>query len=142
MEVFECDLIAQTHEIEHPDGFTTMYLCFLCSGSSYPTTTCIGTRTTQRERLLGRHILIAINSWPADSHYPLGYYVKTMGETGNKDVETEVLLHEYNIPCAPFPAKVRTRIPVLYSSVCCVSAVLLESTEALSTMMDSYISLF
>ena len=29
-----------------------------------------------------------------------------------------------------------------FTVVCCVSAVLLESTEALSTMMDSYISLF
>ncbi len=53
-----------------------------------------------------KRILIAIDSWPADSPFPLGHYVKTMGDTGSKDVETEVLLHEHNIPCDPFPAKV------------------------------------
>jgi len=106
-EVSERDLIAQTHEIEHPDGLTTTCVFFAVDPRIPP----VLVRTTQRERLLGKRILIAIDSWPADSHYPLGHYVKTMGETGSKDVETEVLLHEHNIPCAPFPAKVLACLP-------------------------------
>ena len=34
-----------------------------------------------------------MDSWPADSPYPLGHYVRTIGLAGSKDVETQVLLH-------------------------------------------------
>ncbi len=95
--------IARKYEVEHPDGSTTC--AFFPVAATVPP---VLVRTTQRERLLGKRILIAIDSWPADSPYPLGHYVKTMGDIGSKDVETEVLLHEHNIPCDPFPAKVRT----------------------------------
>ena len=97
----EREQIASKYEVEHPDGTTTC--AFFPVAATVPP---VLVRTTHRERLLGKRILIAIDSWPADSPFPLGHYVKTMGDTGSKDVETEVLLHEHNIPCDPFPAKV------------------------------------
>lgn len=96
------DLTAKKYEVEHEDG--TITCVFYAVDARVPP---VLVRTTQRERLIGKRILIAIDSWPSDSEYPLGHYVKTVGESGVKDVETEVLLHEHNIPCAPFPAKVR-----------------------------------
>ena len=102
----EREVVADEHEVEHPDGTTTCVF-FTVDGRVPP----ILLRTTQRDRLLGRRILVAIDSWPVDSRYPLGHYVKTLGESGNKDVETEVLLHEHNIPCDPFPAKVLACLP-------------------------------
>ena len=96
------DLTAKKYEIEHQDG--TITCVFYAVDARVPP---VLVRTTQRERLIGKRILIAIDSWPLDSEYPLGHYVKTVGESGVKDVETEVLLHEHNIPCEPFPAKVR-----------------------------------
>lgn len=95
------DMIAKEHEKEHPDG--TITCAFFAVDARVPP---VLVRTTQRERLIGKRILIAIDSWPSDSKFPLGHYVKTIGDTGVKDVETEVLLHEHNIPCEPFPAKV------------------------------------
>lgn len=68
-------------------------------------------RTTQKERLLGKRILTSIDSWPIDSPFPLGHYVKTLGDIGDKDVETEVLLHEHDIPCDGFSAKVLACLP-------------------------------
>jgi exosome complex exonuclease DIS3/RRP44 len=100
-DISEREGIASENEVEHPDGSTTCV--FFAVDQRVPP---VLVRTTQRERLLSKRILIAIDSWPADSPYPLGHYVKTMGDTGAKDVETEVLLHEHNIPCDPFPAKV------------------------------------
>jgi exoribonuclease R len=38
--------------------------------------------------------------------YPLGHYVSTLGDCGDKNVETDVVLHEYNIPYEAFSAKV------------------------------------
>ena len=102
----ERETIADEHEVEHPDGTTTCVF-FAVDGRVPP----ILLRTSQRDRLLGHRILVAIDSWPVDSRYPLGHYVKTIGESGNKDVETEVLLHEHNIPCDPFPAKVLACLP-------------------------------
>jgi len=101
IDISERERIASEHEVEHPDGSTTCV--FFAVDARVPP---VLVRTTQRERLLSKRILIAIDSWPADSPYPLGHYVKTMGDTGAMDVETEVLLHEHNIPCDPFPAKV------------------------------------
>jgi exosome complex exonuclease DIS3/RRP44 len=97
----ERDLIISEFETEHSDGsFTCVF--FTCDGRIPP----ILFRTMRREQLLGKRILVAIDSWPADSRFPLGHYVETMGDAGLKDVETEVLLYEHNIPCDPFPAKV------------------------------------
>ncbi|GFH54366.1 exosome complex exonuclease DIS3/RRP44 [Chaetoceros tenuissimus] len=105
-DISERDRIVNEYEVEHPDGSTTCV--FFAVDARIPP---VLIRTTQRERLLSKRILIAIDSWPSDSPYPLGHYVKTMGVTGVKDVETEVLLHEHNIPCDPFPAKVLACLP-------------------------------
>jgi exosome complex exonuclease DIS3/RRP44 len=102
----ERDAIADEYEVEHPDG--TITCVFFAVDARVPP---VLVRTTQRDRLIGKRILIAIDSWPADSEYPLGHYIRTIGETGVKDVETEVLLHEHNIPCDPFPAKVLACLP-------------------------------
>ena len=93
--------IIEKCESEHSDGSSTCV--FFAVDSRIPP---ILIRTTQKDRLLGKRILVVIDSWPVDSPYPLGHYVKTLGISGVKDVETEVLLHEHDIPCDPFPAKV------------------------------------
>jgi len=42
--------------------------------------------------------MVQIDSWPADSKFPIGHYVKTLGDIGDKDTETQVLLIEHDIP--------------------------------------------
>jgi len=96
------DAIAAKHEREHADGITSTVVFFSIDQRVPP----ILLRTTQRERLVGMRILVSMDSWPADSEYPLGHYVQTLGLAGTKDTETQVLLQEFRIPCEPFPAKV------------------------------------
>lgn len=98
----ERDEIASTYEIEHADGSTTCV--FFPVENKIPP---ILIRTTQRERLVGQRILVSMDSWPSHSAFPLGHYVRTIGEAGSKDVETQVLLQQFEIPHEPFPAKVR-----------------------------------
>jgi exosome complex exonuclease DIS3/RRP44 len=102
----EREAIAKENESEHADG-TTMCVFFAVDKKIPP----ILIRTTQRERLTGQRIEVAMDSWPITSPYPLGHYVRTLGEAGSKDVETEVLLQEHNIPHEPFPAKVLACLP-------------------------------
>lgn len=47
-------------------------------------------QTRQRDVLSSQRILVAMDSWPAWCKYPLGHYVKTLGEKGAKATETEV----------------------------------------------------
>jgi len=106
-EIHPHDAIAAKREREHPDGITSTVVFFSIDQRIPP----ILLRTTQRDRLVGMRILVSIDSWPADSEYPLGHYVKTLGVTGTKDTETQVLLQEFRIPCEPFPAKVLACLP-------------------------------
>jgi exosome complex exonuclease DIS3/RRP44 len=52
-----------------------------------------------------------MDAWPANSPYPLGHYVRTIGLAGSKDVETEVLLQQHDIPHEPFPPAVLACLP-------------------------------
>lgn len=103
----ERDNIASKHEVEHTDGSTTCV--FFPVDIKIPP---VLIRTTQRERLLGQRILVSIDSWPAYSPYPLGHYVRSIGQAGTKDVETQVLLQQHKIPHEPFPAKVNNVVSV------------------------------
>lgn len=47
-------------------------------------------QTRQRDVLSTKRIMVAMDSWPAWCKYPLGHYVKTLGEKGAKATETEV----------------------------------------------------
>ncbi|DAZ98034.1 TPA: hypothetical protein N0F65_004524 [Lagenidium giganteum] len=67
--------------------------------------------TRQQETLMDKRILVAIDSWPADSKYPVGHYVRTLGVIGDKETETSVLLIEHDIPCDQFSDEVMKCLP-------------------------------
>lgn len=102
----EREQLAAEYEREHADGSTTCV--FFPVDKKMPP---ILIRTTQRDRLLGQRIIVSMDSWPSHSPYPLGHYVRTLGPTGSKDVETQVVLHQYDIPHEPFPASVLACLP-------------------------------
>lgn len=102
----EREEISNKYEVEHADGTTTCV--FFPVDNKIPP---ILIRTTQRERLVGQRILVSMDSWPSHSPFPLGHYVKTIGEAGSKEVETQVLLQQHKIPHDPFPAKVLACLP-------------------------------
>jgi exosome complex exonuclease DIS3/RRP44 len=100
------ETIAKEFQLENPDGSTTCV--FYAVDKNIPP---ILIQTTQREHLMGMRIEVAMDSWPSNSPYPLGHYVRILGKAGSKDVETEVLLKEHKIPHEPFPAKVLACLP-------------------------------
>ena len=69
--------------------------------------------TRQAGTLSNKRLVIAIDSWEADSIYPTGHYVRTLGNIGDRDVETEVLLIENDIITAPFSPAVHACVPPL-----------------------------
>jgi exosome complex exonuclease DIS3/RRP44 len=98
--------IALDNEREHPDGTSTCVF--------FPVDTKVSPiliRTSQREALLGQRIVVAMDSWPSNSPYPLGHYVETIGPSGSKDVESKVLLQQFKIAHEPFSAAVLACLP-------------------------------
>ncbi|KDO31060.1 hypothetical protein SPRG_22126 [Saprolegnia parasitica CBS 223.65] len=67
--------------------------------------------TRQAETLLDKRIVVSIDSWPVDSRFPVGHYVRTLGTIGDKETETKVLLLEHDIPCEAFSDKVLKCLP-------------------------------
>ncbi|GMT24430.1 hypothetical protein PFISCL1PPCAC_15727, partial [Pristionchus fissidentatus] len=65
----------------------------------------------QAEMLAGQRIIVSIDSWPRDSKYPMGHYVRTLGNLGDREVENEVLLLENDIPHSPFSQAVLDCLP-------------------------------
>ena len=51
----------------------------------------------QVAQLLDKRIVVVIDSWPRDSKFPLGHYVKTIGVIGDRNTETQVLMLEHGV---------------------------------------------
>jgi exosome complex exonuclease DIS3/RRP44 len=67
--------------------------------------------TRRLKQLMTQRVLVNIDSWPTNSPYPLGHFVRSFGAYGSKDVETAVLLHEYEVPHDAFSPAVMACLP-------------------------------
>ena len=47
--------------------------------------------TRQAATLSSQKIIVAIDSWPRTSRYPLGHFVRALGNIGDKNTENEVI---------------------------------------------------
>ncbi|GLI66006.1 hypothetical protein VaNZ11_009617 [Volvox africanus] len=74
-------------------------------------------QTRQVNTLMDKRIVVVIDGWDADSAYPRGHYVRTLGVIGDKDTETEVILIENDINTNPFTDAVHACVPLLPWSV-------------------------
>ncbi|RWS27889.1 exosome complex exonuclease RRP44-like protein [Leptotrombidium deliense] len=68
-------------------------------------------QTRQYDALKNQRIIVAIDSWPKDSRYPKGHYVRAVGDIGDKDTENEVLLIENDVPHLKFTTAVLNCLP-------------------------------
>ncbi|KAI9759095.1 MAG: exosome catalytic subunit dis3 [Chaenotheca gracillima] len=71
----------------------------------------IRVRTRQAGELIGKRILVTIDSWDRESRHPVGHFVRSLGELETKEAETEALLLEYDVQYRPFPQAVLECLP-------------------------------
>ena len=71
----------------------------------------IRVRTRQATELLGKRVLVAVDSWDRESRYPVGHFVRSLGELETKGAETEALLLEWDVQYRPFPKTVLDCLP-------------------------------
>ncbi|XP_076244346.1 exosome complex exonuclease RRP44-like protein Dis3 [Calliopsis andreniformis] len=67
--------------------------------------------TRQYQVLSKQRIIVAIDSWPRTSRYPLGHFVRALGEVGDKATENEVILLEHDVPHSRFSDAVLSSLP-------------------------------
>ena len=77
----------------------------------------IRVETRQANKLRTMKIVVAIDSWPRNSRYPLGHFVRCLGEAGSKATENEVLLLEHDIPHSKFSDAVLECLPAMPWSI-------------------------
>ena len=65
----------------------------------------------QYELLKDQRILVTIDSWPKDSKYPKGHYIRALGPIGDKNTEKEALLLDHDIPFHSFSENVIKCLP-------------------------------
>ncbi|SMR45388.1 unnamed protein product [Zymoseptoria tritici ST99CH_3D1] len=71
----------------------------------------IRVRTRQAGELLGKRVLVTIDSWDRESRYPVGHFIRSLGELETKGAETEALLLEWDVQYRPFPKTVLDCLP-------------------------------
>lgn len=68
-------------------------------------------QTQQEQQLKGKTIVVALDAWDATSRYPTAHYVRTLGETGDKNVESEALCIDHEVDTRAFSQKVINCLP-------------------------------
>ncbi|CDK26604.1 unnamed protein product [Kuraishia capsulata CBS 1993] len=68
-------------------------------------------RTGRAKDLVGKRIVVSVDSWPANMSHPEGHYVRTLGDVEDKDAEQEALLLEHDVEYRPFSKNVLECLP-------------------------------
>lgn len=68
-------------------------------------------RTRRAKELMGKRIVVAVDSWASNSKFPNGHFVRTLGELEDKDAEQEALLLEHDVEYRPFSKNVLACLP-------------------------------
>ncbi|KAG7660711.1 DIS3 [[Candida] subhashii] len=68
-------------------------------------------RTRKAKEYLGKRIVVVVDSWPSNSRYPNGHFVRSLGEIESAEAETEALLLEHDVEYRPFSKNVLDCLP-------------------------------
>lgn len=71
----------------------------------------ISIRSRRISDLMGKRLMVIIDKWDRRSSHPNGHVVKEIGESGDKEAETQVILIENGIPTRKFSEKAMACLP-------------------------------
>ncbi len=67
--------------------------------------------TSDIQSIVSKRIIVAFDSWSAESRHPQGHLVKVIGEIGETQAETEVVLTEYDVRHERWSKEVESCLP-------------------------------
>ncbi|KAM9935771.1 hypothetical protein OXX80_004661 [Metschnikowia pulcherrima] len=68
-------------------------------------------KTRKAKDLLGQRIVVTVDSWPSNSKYPQGHFVRSLGPIEGIEAEREALLLEHDVDYRPFSKAVLDCLP-------------------------------
>ncbi|GEQ72090.1 hypothetical protein JCM33374_g5776 [Metschnikowia sp. JCM 33374] len=68
-------------------------------------------KTRKAKDLLGQRIVVTVDSWPSNSKYPQGHFVRSLGPIEGVEAEREALLLEHDVEYRPFSKAVLDCLP-------------------------------
>ena len=68
-------------------------------------------RVRSPESLEGKRIIVRFQDWQANSPFPIGQFVKVVGQEGVLATETNMILHEFSVDTRPFSQRVLSCLP-------------------------------
>lgn len=68
-------------------------------------------RVQNPEALEQKRIIVRFSDWLPTSPFPVGQFVKIVGEEGKLGTETNMILHEFNVDMRPFSQRVLNCLP-------------------------------
>ena len=68
-------------------------------------------RTAGWQRFVNQRLLVEIDGWDVDSHYPNGHCVEVLGAIGDLETEMSCLLYEHEIRLEPFSVAATACLP-------------------------------
>ena len=93
----------------------------------------VNVTTRQAEQLLNKIIVVTIDFWEASHRFPTGHYVRTIGDVGNTEAESEAILMEHEVKTSPFSAQVTDVADVTVTEV---TGVVARHTDTRSDWID------
>eukprot|EP00039_Didymoeca_costata_P004242 m.72153 g.72153 ORF g.72153 m.72153 type:complete len:1965 (-) comp12306_c0_seq2:340-6234(-) len=67
--------------------------------------------TANKDSIMGKRLVVRIDNWPLNSKWPQGHFVKTLGNVGDIDVETQSILLERSVSCDKFSPQQLSELP-------------------------------
>lgn len=101
-------IISLFNNQDEQDDFTTWCLVSL-KNKALPN---VIIHTRRLNILKGNLIVVSIDTWSADSRYPIGHFINDLGKLGSLEAETESLLIENSIDYKPFTSDVLECLPM------------------------------
>eukprot|EP01105_Mastigella_eilhardi_P006786 TRINITY_DN1830_c0_g1_i6.p1 TRINITY_DN1830_c0_g1~~TRINITY_DN1830_c0_g1_i6.p1 ORF type:complete len:1151 (+),score=241.45 TRINITY_DN1830_c0_g1_i6:1094-4546(+) len=75
-------------------------------------------RTRHARQLASLRVVVCIDAWPADSRYPEGHFVRSLGEVHTLAAEMASVLVEHGISCPTFTSAALATLPIHVLGVC------------------------
>ncbi|SSD61161.1 probable Exosome complex exonuclease DIS3 [Saccharomycodes ludwigii] len=99
-------LVPSSIDKQNPNGVQNCFV--LLMDTSLPK---IRIKTRRALQLLNKRIVVGVDSWPSNYKYPLGHFIRELGEVESAQAETEALLLEHDVEYRPFSKKVLDCLP-------------------------------
>jgi exosome complex exonuclease DIS3/RRP44 len=68
-------------------------------------------RSDHPEALDSKRIIVKVDDWPSNSHFPIGHLVRIIGSEGDTTTESLLILHEFNVIVKPFSQRILDCLP-------------------------------